>query len=332
RMLDFMSPSRREVFLDAAQAIGDQILAERILLPGGQFYWRGPRGYNTPENPLQITAIGPHLYNGTCGVALFFAALARVSGSPRSAKFALETIAPLRKKLRELLEDPTRAAEIRMSVGGFSGLGSFIYSFLTMGRLLEEPELLQEAYSLTALMTRARIAQDKVSRIQCGAAGGLLALLALRSEIGEDSIFLELAKACGQHLVGSRVSYQGRPSAWRISPSLPPVCDFCYGSAGIRYALLKLLEISPGPEVWKAAEDALAFERSLFCPEQRSWKDLRFEGRSIQDMWCHGTARLALGKIASLPVADDPEIREEIEIALEATVAATTPERFAANP
>src|SRR4029077_11381673 len=101
---------------------------------------------------------------------------------------------------------------------------------------------------------------------------------------------------------------------------------------GIRYALLKLLEISPGPEVWKAAEDALAFERSLFCPEQRSWKDLRFEGRSIQDMWCHGTAGLALGKIASLPVADDPEIREEIEIALEATVAATTPERFAANP
>jgi lantibiotic modifying enzyme len=332
-VLEAMTPARQDAFLAAAQGIGDRILAERLPAPQGHFSWRGPRGYNTPDNPLRITALGPHLYNGTCGVALFFAALAKVTGSPRPAAIALQTLAPLRNKLRQLLADPPRAAELRMSVGGLSGVGSFIYSFLTIGRLLDEPELLAEAGALTALMTASRIARDDVSRIQQGAAGGLLALLALRRETGEEGgALLELARACGRHLARSRVAYQGHPPAWRISPSLPPVCDFCYGSAGIRYALLQLLAISPDPELAAAAADALEFERSLYCPERRTWKDLRFEGCSIQDMWCHGTAGLALGKIASLPLADDPEIREEIEIALAATLAATTPERFVVNP
>lgn len=331
-MLKLITPSRRDSFLAAAQAIGDRILEERIFSSNGAFFWRGPRGYNTPESPLQVTAMGPHLYNGTCGVAFFFAALARVSGATIYGDLALQVIAPLRKKLRELSADPPHAAGIRMSVGGFSGLGSFIYSFLTLARLLDEPDLLQEACALASLMTEERIAQDSVSRIQQGAAGGLLALLALWEAGGKNGAFLERAKACGRHLARSRCSYQGRPPSWRISPSFPPVCDFCYGSAGIRYALLKLLEISPDPEMWEAAEDAAAFEHSLYCPELRSWKDLRFEGSMIQYMWCHGTAGLALGKIASLAIADSLSIREEIEIALAATVAATEPERFERNP
>jgi lantibiotic modifying enzyme len=336
-MLESMpQPATDEEFLRAAIAIAEQILAHRIQAGSGSFHWFGPHGYGTPDSPLRFTRIGPYLYNGTVGIALFLAALGHVTGEARYMEASLQSVAPLRRKLLELVGDPVRASRLSLSVGGLIGLGSLIYAFLKIGQWLEEPALFREAHAITNLITQERIAQDDRFRFQKGSAGGALALLALHRMIPEkneqERTPLDLALTSGEHLVKARVSFEGRPRAWLLAPGRPPVCGFCYGTAGIRYALLRLHLSDPRPELWDAAEEALAYERSLYSPEHENWLDTRFPGRRLQSMWCHGTAGLVLGKIATLPLDDSPEIRDELKIALAVTLSSVEYGKFQYTP
>lgn len=314
-----------EPLLKPAITLAERILDARQLARDGTFTWLAGRGYGTPESPFVIRKMGPHVYNGTSGVALFLAAAARVGGDKRFRDSARMAIVPVRRKMAEILEDPEKVSGVNVAVGGLIGLGSILYAFFHLAEWLEEPSLLDEAHALSSLITDERIAEDNRFRIQHGSAGAILALLALHRARPEPNRAgrtpLEIAQACGRHLVRGRTSHEGRPRAWHIAPGLPSVCDFCYGSSGIRYALLRLFEAAPDLDLRDAAEEALAFERSLYSPEAGNWIETRFPGRVLQTNWCHGSAGLALGHAAGLDVSDGPEVREEIERALDLTMA-----------
>ena len=321
-----------------------------------------------------MVQLGPNLYDGTSGIALFLAALSSVTGDGEAREIALRSIAPLAELLTSLAADPERAARLQMPIGGLIGLGSFIYALLQIGKLLGEPALTSAAHEATALLTPERIAADQRVRIQTGSAGVALVLLALHREcrgpnrLGKTP--LDIALDCGQHLVRNRVSFEGRPRAWRLSPHKPPLGGFCYGASGIAYALLRLHEVAPRPELHEAAREGLMFLHGLYSPAHKNWRDIRasIQARlqvqtgmtwkdfwyadrsdsvtsvvpqdehdrdlplvdSFLDMWCHGSAGIALGKLASLQIMESPEIRAEIAGALELSCSYASEARFVA--
>jgi lantibiotic modifying enzyme len=256
-------------------------------------------------------------------------------------------------------------------VGGLIGLGSFVYGLLRVGTTLGEESLIRSAKDLTTLFTPARIAEDVRGRLQTGSAGAVLALLALHRALPEPDrdgrTPLQIAFECARHLLDTRASYEGRPRAWPLAPGKPPLGDFCYGAAGISYALLRLYEAVPRPELWDAAQEGLSFVRGLYSPEHKNWRDIRaaFEARfkapegetwrdwwyapdptarpvsagidpssplptvdAFLNSWCHGGAGIALGRLAALPIDDTPEARQEIAGAIEIARAFARAEPF----
>jgi len=336
-----------------AAEIASQILAQVRYTRKGNVTWLGPTGYGTELTPLLMKPLGPDLTHGTTGIALFLAAVARCRGDDGLRQLSLTVLGPLRRKLGELRASP---GEVPLRLGGMMGLGSYIYGLLTIGKLLGEPELIDEAHAATVLITEEQIARDAFVRVQTGTAGAILVLLALHAlrphanRDGRDP--LDLALACARHLLANRFSFDGRPRAWALSPGKPPLIGFGYGATGISHALLRLYGATGEPQLLEAASEGLAFVRSFYVPELGGWLDPRavFESRyrlrrgswldwwstgTLEDLerqdgeegsgglrrlarsWCHGSAGILLGKLASLDFDDSPAVRAEIQAGLE---------------
>lgn len=269
----------REQLLAEATEIADAICQHQLRTSGGNIAWIGPVGYRTELSPLRVVQLGPQLFDGTTGIALFLAATGRLTGRTQYIDSALESIAPLRRKLAELVENPERTEGLRLAVGGLIGIGSFVYGLLKIGEFSAAPELAEEAHRATALITEQRIGWDQHVRVQAGSAGAILALLALQDRLSTPNPAgttpLDLSLACARHLLEVRTSCNSMPRAWALSPGKPPLIGFSYGAAGVSYALLRLYAVSHQTNFREAAEEGLAFIHDHYVPERQSWCDSR---------------------------------------------------------
>jgi lantibiotic modifying enzyme len=348
--------SRDELIAEATE-IARQIRAGARPTSRGDLAWSGPDGYGTEQSPLVVTPFGADIFDGTTGIALFFASLARARDDGELRQLSLDTVAPLRRQLAALAADPERPA---LRLGAFKGVGSYVYGLVTLAMLLEEPSLVAAAHQATLLITPQRIARDRQLRVHTGCAGAILALLALHAEQPDANALgrrpLDLALDCARHLLDTRVAWDGRPRAWALSPGKPPLIGFGYGAAGICHALLRLHGETGESDLREAAREGLDFLRSLYSPTHGRWLDPRgvfearhrlragswtdwwgsgtpddVEPRSAEDLraagptagqrflraWCHGSCGILLGKVATLQFDNSATVREEIQAGLD---------------
>src|SRR5262249_24755017 len=104
-----VSPApRHELFVAEADKIAEELSA-RAIRAGSGAAWIGIDWLGDSE-VSQLVALGPDLYNGSCGIAVFLAAHSAVTGYNASKELALAGIANLRKQLRS----PTSARLARL--------------------------------------------------------------------------------------------------------------------------------------------------------------------------------------------------------------------------
>ncbi|HEV8578612.1 MAG TPA: lanthionine synthetase LanC family protein [Thermoanaerobaculia bacterium] len=307
------------LFVENAEALGQQIWKQRVQAADGTITWLRP-GSEARGEPIDLQKrIDPFLYDGTAGIALFLSGLSYVTKDDGWRDRALQTIAPVRRKLAELTGNPERAVLLTgLGLGGMIGLGSLVYSFLHIGRLLEESALRDESLRIAGLITQDRIDRDETCDILYGGAGAILALLRL----GADAP-LHTAIACAHNLLRRRQAVAGAVRTWRTLPGLPPMGGFSHGAAGICCALLCLYRHTGDPDLLAAAREGFAFERTLYSPEQRGWRDAKVEGEiRVSPGWCFGSAGMALARLSALETLDSPELRQEAEQGLEHVLSA----------
>ena len=124
-------------------------------------------------------------------------------------------------------------------IGGAVGLGSVVYGLVCASLFLDAEELLDDARAAASLITLERIEQDQNLDIIGGSAGAILGLLALYRN-SRDPEVLEQAAHCGYHLLENRTASATGHRVWK-SLDGPLLTGFSHGTAGIAYALLKLL-------------------------------------------------------------------------------------------
>src|SRR5262249_57319175 len=107
---------------------------------------------------LQQVGLGPDLYNGVSGIALFLAGHARVSGRRAPAELALAALCHLRKNLKS--RNAARMAR-SLGVGGATGLGSIVYGLAVTSKFLENDDLHADAHLAAKLFTDELIAADR---------------------------------------------------------------------------------------------------------------------------------------------------------------------------
>jgi type 2 lantibiotic biosynthesis protein LanM len=286
--------------------------------------WMGLHLHDTSQWFYQ-EAVGFDLYQGACGIALFLAALDKVTGEHTYRDLIASTLKPVCRNLRH--DACTPSAQSEWKIGGASGLGSLIYTLSRIGIWSDLPELLEGARHAARLLTAQRVHTDQDFDVIAGSAGAILGLLTLYQNT-QDPELLEQARLCGEHLREQRVETTSGARSW-TGLQQRPLTGFSHGAAGIAYALLRLTEAT-GESVWKeVAEEALAFEQSVFSPQAGNWPDLREQPDTdpseatpkFVTAWCHGATGVGLARLGGLMILDTPQVRQDLTVALRTTQA-----------
>ena len=250
-----------EELTEEASSIAKEILKNGVIL-NDSASWITLQ-YNSQTERYQYRPIGYSLYDGSCGISLFFAALFKVSKINDYRDIAFVTLKSLRSSLLEL--SPKRINE-KLGLGGAVGLGSVIYSLTRTSQFLEMPLLLDDAMKAVSLITNELIEKDTELDVIGGSAGTILGILSLYQITKEKSI-LNKALACGKHIIkNSELSSTGYKAWPTVRENL--LTGFSHGAAGISYALLRLYEVYSDEKFLKAAIEGIKYENSVVTIQQ----------------------------------------------------------------
>ena len=310
-----MQPYRNE-FLDTADAIGARICRDAL--------WSGPRcnwigASMAPVDGMWQTVqntLGPDVYSGTSGIALFLGRLASATGD---RVFRATALGALRHALTHVERIPPA-----MFFSLYSGVTGIDYASIAVGEALGAPELIETA--LASLDTSLRVASrphelDVVS----GLASAIPALLSVHHRYHRPRL-LDLAIRLGENVAASAIP-SGAGTSWPNAAMSPThnLTGFSHGTAGFAWALLELSAVTGDQPMRDLAEAAMRYERSLFSVAHDNWPDLRDFGGGGTDpgytmAWCHGAPGIGLSRLRTAEIfPDDPALRVDADAALRAT-------------
>jgi type 2 lantibiotic biosynthesis protein LanM len=316
-----VSPLTGEQLLQGASRIAEEIQQRALCAASDSVTWMG-LSYVPAAERFQLQFVDDNLYDGSCGIALFLAALDYVRNTTLYRDLTLGALQSLRKLLQSSDTESTQRLARRLGIGGATGLGSIIYSLVRISQFLQEATLLEDAQRVANLITPKFIAADQLFDVMGGAAGAIFGLLALYKETTDPAV-LDKAIACGQHLLEQRVSVDSSLKAWKNFGE-KPLTGFSHGAAGIAYALLRLYAITQDSAYLDAACEGIAYERSAFSPIDANWPDFRSSTQQDDQpgfmvSWCHGAPGIGLGRLGSLSILETDQIHHDVEVALQTT-------------
>lgn len=300
RLVDVPLARAKERFMAEAGRIAAEI-AERAIRRGPGAAWIG-LDWLGDADVFQLVCLGPDLYNGASGIALFLAAHAAAAEHAPSAELALAALSHLRKNLKS--RNAARLARA-LGIGAATGLGSVVYAFAAIAKCLGNNDLLADAERAARLITDELIAADKQLDVMSGSAGAILGLLRLHRDTGSDDARMRAIK-CGEHLLAQpRLGAQGRRS-WAI-PGKPgrSLNGMSHGAAGFAHSLAALAAATGREDFAQAAAECIAFEDSTYDAERHNWPDLRADETHWPCQWCHGATGIGLARLGAMRLGTD---------------------------
>jgi lantibiotic modifying enzyme len=303
-------------YLDVAAALAER-LAGTAIWHGERCNWIGvvPSGLAQTRGRTMLEALGPDLYNGTAGVALFLAEAAAALGDARLGAIA-------RGALRHALDHAERIDDD----GQHTGPPGIAYAAARVAIVLECDFALRGAQDVLSAWWQRRGAATAWDVIG-GCAGAVSALVAL-SDLVECPTVLEFAVVAGDELTAAAERSDGGwcwPDPQRSSQH--GLCGFSHGAAGIGHALLELWGATGEDRFRDAGLAAFDYERSWFEACGGSWPDLRaIERRAGRDIpapvsptWCHGAPGIALSRLRAAQLLESEAVRADADAALALT-------------
>jgi lantibiotic modifying enzyme len=309
-------------FLRTAEEIGRRI-SQQAVWHEDRCNWLGaePRELSDAQFQIGVTyrALGPNLYSGTSGVALYLAELNSITQEPLLRRVALGAV----RQALSRIDAMTPSARF----GLFSGSTGVAFVAIRLAILLDEPELLDKA--LFRLHQSESVGFDnREFDIVSGRAGAIAALVVL-NHILDDSFLLDFAIRLGDELLETadktNIGYSWQSPGLRNQNNLT---GFSHGAAGVAYALLELFQATGDLNYRNAASLALEYERHWYEPSIGNWPDFREDlsstsrnngTRSFAVFWCHGAPGIALSRLRAYEILNDQTCKAEALAALKTT-------------
>ncbi len=306
-------------FIAEARRLAAEIVARAEINEQGTATWLSPDALRPGVDGARGAPL--YLYGGAPGVALFLAALDRVTGDHAHREVIRAACLPI----TAFLDSPDFHQWIdREPLGAGLGLGGVVYALARIGDFLGDGNYLETAARVARWILSERILTDTTYDVLSGSAGAVLGLLAFHQITGE-AFALDLAVRCGRHLCARArpVAAPGTGVAWPTGRNGALLAGFAHGAAGIGYALARLHAATGGEErlYLDTARSAAAYERTIFSVEAGNWPvvpppDAAPQAPLFLSTWCHGAPGIILGRVGAMPALDDADIRRDLALAL----------------
>ena len=304
----------RKDLVEEAIAIGEKILKRAYRSKDGSLGWVALEPKPEFER-YELQPLTDALYGGKVGVAFFFAALHFMTKDKKWRKAAQGALKNLRD---QIAQGKAESSIIAAGIGGMTGAGGLIYGLCKIGVMLTEPALIEDARKMVIEIKEKQIQKDRAYDVIGGSAGLILGLLALW-EVTQEERILHLAERAAEHLCAS-VQESRRGFSWPNANGVS-LLGFSHGVAGIAYALSKISSHVKNPAILKTIKNALKFERSYFCTENKNWPRLHKDQEPLfMCSWCHGAIGVGFSRLCMHDRYRDKAFEEEIEIAIEKTL------------
>ena len=306
--------------LELATEIAEWVCRDAVV-HNGMWNWMGSDvtvDDDTSELRVSYRALGPSLYDGTTGMALFLAEASAVTGQ---SDFADGARGALRHALAQL---DTLPADTRR--GFHTGIGGVAWVASRMGSVLADRELRERARDLALALARDTSPPPLLDVIS-GAAGTAVALLTLADDLELDEL-REAARRLGSAIcAGATRSEIGW--SWGMNASgaehARDLTGFAHGAGGIGWALLELGTTLGVEEFVSGAREAMRYENRWYAPDDENWPDFResdeteFPAPSMM-AWCHGAPGIMLSRTRASQLLGDPQHRLDLERGMRAAV------------
>jgi hypothetical protein len=312
--------SSAETFLQTAHQIGQRLSQEAVWYQD-RCNWMGtvPHPSAKGQPSMNYEALGPELYSGTSGVALFLAELHAATGEASARNTAIGAIKQALSRVDAL--------PVSSRIGFYTGWMGSAFAAARMGIILNEAELFEHAVRLLQRSVREHQNEHEFDLLS-GNAGAIVALMVLK-DIVHDASLLDFAVRLGDELLQTADETENGCS-WK-SPGFATqrnLTGFSHGTAGVGYALLELFHGTGESKYRIAAERAFEYERHWFDAEAGNWLDFR-EGPdqrkrsrraiSFGNTWCHGAPGIALSRLRAYEILKNETYKAEAVTALQTT-------------
>lgn len=307
--------SIRNYLLDEAKAIGVTLRQASFELPDAALAWFTP-GQQKGWRRAAIRGCEYDLYSGICGIALFLAALEKVSNGSGYRSFVEASLRPLQALSSAAIDDWLAQS----SMGAGTGVFSVVYSLTKIGELLNNDELLATAIRIARRVPAEKMVDGPLVDLMAGSAGCALVWTALY-RIAPEPWVLRRAALCAEHLLRTRTMTASGFRAWETSPGISPA-GYAHGAAGILSALCRVFELTGDKRFQDAASEARMYENSHYNTAEENWPHLLMPaaggGYEYWNSWCNGAPGIGLGRLNSRKCLDQAQLKADIERALRA--------------
>jgi lantibiotic modifying enzyme len=308
--------------LDVAREIAESLTSSAWEY-GGEATWMGTQRRADEDSGIIQTsygAVGPTLYSGSSGIALFLAEMFAATGEARHAEVASAAMRHAVGRLGDLQRNAR--------FGFYGGQLGVVFALARVGQLLERDDFVSRARSVSMSLARD-LEDDFLYDVILGAAGGIPALLALRNSLGLDEL-RETAIALGSSMVRGATrgeegwSWGERATGEEFARNLT---GFAHGASGIGWSLFELYAASGDARFLEAGREAFRYESNWFRAERDNWPDFREHDGELEPApcavaWCHGAPGIGLARRRALGVVDEPSWRRDLEAAARTTLRA----------
>ncbi|MBL7043526.1 MAG: hypothetical protein ISR77_33145 [Pirellulaceae bacterium] len=307
-------------FLETADRIGARICRDAIWA-GRACNWVGwAQGVvDGPIAPL-YRAMGPDVYGGTAGIALFLARLHRFTGDPIQ-KATWEGALNQALGRLETMPEETR-------LGFYTGATGVAHVLIETGRIQNDGRLIERGLRELTRVCEIGPRPEAIAVME-GSAGAIPILLDATERFDRDDL-AETAIRHGELLLDCAIKTNEGWSWKTVKRPLPKnLTGFSHGVAGIATALAGLFAATGDSRFRDGALAGLRYERTHFCREQGNWPDFQqidnfpATDKPICRMaWCHGAPGIGLSRLRVWELLErDGKVRDEIEIAIATTEA-----------
>jgi type 2 lantibiotic biosynthesis protein LanM len=287
---------------DFAQDILFNLHANCILANDGIPSWVG-LSFNERLGKYRPERIGYGLYEGLLGVAIFLAAGYACLGHQESKQLAVNIVKSFGQSLNSTVSSGDASKSLQeYNLGIASGIGGFLYSYVTISRLLGESCLIDDAAKILDLIPHDLSESSEFGRVDIldGMSGLLIGLVCL-CECTPNKSLLELVERYSLHLLDSLERIYFSESSNNALPRQKQT-GFAHGATGIAYALSRVYNLNQDPRVIPAINKLLDFEDHLYSPTLQNWPIIPQQSSArphvFWNTWCYGSPGISMARMA----------------------------------
>ena len=267
-------------------------------------WWPTPYYINPDEYAFQESY---DIFNGNCGIALFFLELYRFDQSEAHISLIDKMMSRMMKS--EAILKPSFFAF-------YTGLGGVIYTNLKIYEVTGIQKYLDNALLLTLSNQNQFSTKLLKADLLSGYTGNLLVFTLLYHHSQNEQVLQLIRLLLDRLILEARVSEMGLKWDYHQSKkAYDSMTGFSHGASGIAYCLMQLSMYFDEPGLLYLVEEALAYEMQYYYAPANNWLDLRMGNYElskpgahlwqletfISDMaganaWAHGAAGVGLSR------------------------------------